>query len=78
MTFSAYQIGFMFSGPIFGLFSDRYGRKKALLLSIVCELISTIFCVLSINVYQFVLGRFLMGFSGLARYQSAILLRELT
>jgi hypothetical protein len=66
----------MISGPIFGLFSDTYGRKKALILSVILEIFSTISSVISATIYQFIAARFFMGIAGYARYLSSLLLRK--
>ena len=74
-TLSAYQIGYMVSGPLFGLISDAYGRKRALIISIVLEVFATFFSVFSVTALQFIAARFFMGIAGYARYLSSLLLR---
>lgn len=53
-------VGQVFLGPL----SDKYGRKKPLLLSMILFSISTIACLLSPNVEIFIFFRLIQGFSG--------------
>ena len=49
-------------GLAFGVFADRYGRKRALMISILLYSIFTAFCGLSRNVWQLGVFRVLLGF----------------
>lgn len=53
-------IGQLFIGPL----SDRYGRKKPLLISLILFVISTAGCIYATSIEQFLVFRFVQGFSG--------------
>lgn len=53
-------VGQLFFGPL----SDRYGRRKPLLAAMWLFIVSTVFCLLSQNIYQFVIFRLIQGVAG--------------
>jgi len=55
--FLFYSIGILFWGPL----SDRYGRKRILMIGSVTYAICSIACALSINVYFLILARIFQG-----------------
>ncbi len=57
MSMIGLACGQLFIGPL----SDSLGRKKLLLLSLVCFIIATIFCLLSPNIFIFNICRLLQG-----------------
>ena len=76
LTLSVYQMGYAVSGIIIGIFSDKYGRKKALILCVILETFSGISSALSSTIYQFIVCRFLMGIAGYGRYLACLLIRK--
>jgi MFS transporter, DHA1 family, multidrug resistance protein len=55
--FIFYALGTMFWGPL----SDKYGRKRILLIGMIIYTIASILCVFSVNVYQLILFRILQS-----------------
>jgi MFS transporter, DHA1 family, multidrug resistance protein len=55
--FIFYALGTMFWGPL----SDKYGRKRILLIGMIIYTIASIFCIFSVNVYQLILFRILQS-----------------
>ncbi|WP_392563648.1 MFS transporter [Orbus wheelerorum] len=56
-------IGTVAGGIFFGIFSDRFGRVKALKWGIGLYIIATTLCFLSVGYYDLLIYRFLVGFS---------------
>jgi MFS transporter, DHA1 family, multidrug resistance protein len=63
LTITTYFIGFSFGMLIWGLISDRFGRKNTLLLGILCYIISTLACTITHSFLTFKVMRFFQGFS---------------
>ena len=61
-AFSATNFGVLFGAPLFGWIGDRYGRKPAIIVSLVLFGLFTIGVALSRSVDQLTLMRFLTGF----------------
>jgi DHA1 family bicyclomycin/chloramphenicol resistance-like MFS transporter len=57
LFFIFYAIGTMFWGPL----SDKYGRKRILLVGLSIYTIASVLCVFSINIYQLILFRILQS-----------------
>ncbi|XP_074596551.1 uncharacterized protein LOC141851688 [Brevipalpus obovatus] len=74
LALSAYQMGYMFSGIIIGHISDNYGRKTALIVSILIEIVSGFGITLSPSIYVFIVVRFIHGIAGFGRYLSSLLI----
>lgn len=53
-------IGQLFIGPL----SDRYGRKLPLLASLILFILSTLACLVSTTIYEFLIFRFIQGVAG--------------
>ena len=62
ITFSL--IGLAFGQLIMGPLSDKYGRKPILLLSLLLFVLSTIACLLSWDIYSFLVFRLIQGIAG--------------
>ncbi|RDU60623.1 multidrug effflux MFS transporter [Helicobacter sp. MIT 14-3879] len=62
LTFSL--IGLALGQLLMGPLSDKYGRKSILLLSLGLFIISTIACLLSKDIYSFIISRFIQGVAG--------------
>ncbi|XP_074602124.1 organic anion transporter 3-like [Brevipalpus obovatus] len=73
-TLSVYQVGFMVSGFLIGYVSDKFGRKKGLIVSLIIEMVSSAGLSLAPNIYLFIFFRFVHGIGGYGRYLSSILL----
>lgn len=62
LTFS--MIGLAVGQLIIGPLSDKYGRKRPLLLSLVLFCLSTVGCLLSTDIYCFIFFRLIQGLAG--------------
>ena len=60
MTMLGMALGQIFMGPV----SDRYGRKKPLLIGMLVFTAATIGCVTAENIILFLIFRFMQGFAG--------------
>jgi len=58
---TAYFIGFAFAQIIFGPLSDAKGRRKVILLGIVIGAIGAVICFSALSIWQFFIGRFILG-----------------
>ena len=61
-AFSATNFGVLFGAPLFGWIGDRYGRKVAIILSLVVFGLFTMLVALSTSVEHLTWARFLTGF----------------
>jgi len=57
----------------FGLMSDKFGRKKTLLVGLIIFIIGSIVCAMSDNVYMLLLGRLLQGAGAIGSVVSAMI-----
>ena len=57
-------LGLAFGQILFGPLSDKFGRKKPLLISLFLFVVSTIGCVFSWNIESFIFFRLFQGFAG--------------
>lgn len=57
-------VGLAFGQLIMGPLSDRYGRKKILLISLTLFALSTVACLASWDIYSFLTFRFIQGIAG--------------
>ena len=64
MGLTTSMIGMAIGQLIFGAFSDKYGRKQPLLISMLLFIISTVLCVFSPNIEFFIVLRFIQGIAG--------------
>lgn len=64
LSLNAFMIGFafcmLFSGPL----SDCFGRRKIILIGFFLYFIATLFCLFSISIEQFIIGRFFQALGG--------------
>ena len=58
------MVGLATGQLIFGPLSDKYGRRSPLLIAMALFLISTVGCIFSQNISQFVALRFVQGIAG--------------
>src|SRR5581483_6324266 len=70
LTQSFYMVGYMFAGVFLSYFSDKNGRKPVAVVSIAVELVATLSCALSVNFWQYLASRFLLGFGTTGRSMS--------
>jgi len=61
---SSYNISAAIAGVVYGLFADRFDRKKMLILNFVGFIIGTIFCGLSTNYESLLAARIIAGAFG--------------
>ncbi|WP_445116087.1 MFS transporter [Acinetobacter sp. WZC-1] len=66
LALSAPAIGSLFTAPIIGHFTDVFGHKKALLVSLTGFCISIIIMAEAVHLLVFIFGRILLGFCGLS------------
>ena len=59
LTFS--MLGLALGQLIFGPLSDRQGRRKPLIISMILFVIATLFCIFAPNIETFVILRFVQG-----------------
>lgn len=62
-TFATYFIGFSFGMLFWGAISDKYGRKKIIIIGSIIYIISTILCSYSYNFKMLEIMRFIQGLS---------------
>ncbi|XP_053209063.1 organic cation/carnitine transporter 2-like [Panonychus citri] len=74
LALSAYQIGYLISGPLVGSLSDKFGRKKAIIGCILTEIICGILLFLSSSIQMFTIVRIIHGIGGFGRYLASLLL----
>lgn len=61
IVLTAYLIPYGVLQPVYGFYSDRYGRKKILLLLMLCLSISTLLCSMAPNIALLTICRFITG-----------------
>jgi len=57
LTLSVYMVGFALSQTFFGPFSDRFGRKKTILLGTTIYVVASVACALATNVEELIVFR---------------------
>ena len=62
-TITAWFLGGVFIQPLLGPIADRFGRKTVLVLGGILFIISSILCAHAENVIEFIIYRFLQGFT---------------
>lgn len=73
LSLATCTVGLALGQFIFGIVSDRYGRRMPLLLSLLFYLVATLGCILSPSVWMFVCMRF---FQGVAAAGSVVISRS--
>ncbi|MFC4892425.1 multidrug effflux MFS transporter [Pseudofrancisella aestuarii] len=66
LTITSYLLGYAVSQLLYGPFSDRYGRKKVILVGSLFFIISSIICLYSHSIDTLIYGRLLQGFGAAA------------
>lgn len=61
LTISIFLLGFALMPLLHGIISDRWGRKKALIIGMFILLVGTVVCAVSTNINTLLVGRFLQG-----------------
>jgi MFS transporter, DHA1 family, multidrug resistance protein len=61
-SLSVFVMGMIFSQLIFGALSDRYGRRKILLICLEIFLVATLFCIFAPSIQTLLIARFFQGF----------------
>ncbi|XP_053209061.1 organic cation/carnitine transporter 2-like isoform X2 [Panonychus citri] len=74
LALSAYQMGYLVSGPLVGSLSDKFGRKNAMIGCLMCEIICSILLYLSSSIEMFTIVRIIHGIGGYGRYLSSLVL----
>ena len=70
LALALYPMAIVIATPLFGVLSDRIGRKKVLLGSLLISSIALLLCALSLSVQSvslLLIGRFMAGFSSSSR-----------
>lgn len=66
LTITSYLLGYAVSQLLYGPFSDRYGRKKVILVGSLFFIISSVICLYSHSIDTLIYGRLLQGFGAAA------------
>lgn len=75
LSLTSCMIGLAIGQLIFGPMSDRYGRRPVLIGTLICFTMSTLLCLLSIDIHLFVTLRF---FQGTAAAGSIVIARSIS
>ena len=75
LTQSAFMLGYFVSGLVFAYYSDKYGRRPLVWLSITLEVLSIISCSLSVNIIQYSISRFVTGIGNFGRFAGLYTIR---
>jgi len=63
LTQTAYMSGYVLAG-LLSFLSDKFGRRKIILYSYTINAIGCLSCAFSINIYQYIISRFIESFGG--------------
>ena len=63
LTQTAYMCGYVLAG-CFKFLSDKFGRRKMMLYAFTIEAIGCLSCAFSVNIYQYMISRFIQSFGG--------------
>jgi len=74
MLFAIDAAGLLFSTPLWGIISDRYGRKIPILFGLVGLIISTVFLGFGNNLIELYIARLMQGISSAATWTSGLAL----
>ena len=61
LTLSFYLFSFSISQLVFGPLSDRLGRRKIAFLGLGISILGSLVCMLSLNIFSLIIGRFIQG-----------------
>lgn len=70
---SIYQFGYLVSSILFGMISDRWGRRFAYRSAICLELVASLSQAVSFNIQHFMVSRFFLGLGAYARFLSGMI-----
>lgn len=74
---SSVLLGAMVASPISGRLTDRFGRRKLMLLTSLLFIIGTVLAAFAVNVYGIIAGRLLIGFAiGMGAYTAPLYIAE--
>ncbi|XP_054158731.1 organic cation transporter protein-like [Oppia nitens] len=74
LTQSLFMIGWALGGIIFGILSDRFGRKPILWVTIILEIMAGLSSALAVNITHFMISRTVLGMLANGRYLTAFML----
>ena len=63
LTQTAYMSGYVLAG-LLSFLSDKFGRRKIMLYSYTINAIGCLSCGFSVNIYQYIISRFIESFGG--------------
>jgi DHA1 family bicyclomycin/chloramphenicol resistance-like MFS transporter len=61
LTLILFFVFFSFATLIWGPLSDKYGRRPILILGLICYMVASFLCALSLNIYQLIIFRILQA-----------------
>ncbi|XP_074598888.1 organic cation transporter protein-like [Brevipalpus obovatus] len=73
LVLSAYQFGYLISSFVIGIISDRYGRKFAVIVCLIIEIICFLGGATAPSVEVFLIFRFIAGIGGYGRFLGLLL-----
>lgn len=78
MIVSSVVLGALFGSIFSGCLADKFGRRSMLMLAAVAFIISTLLATLANQVYELILGRFVIGFAiGVCSYTAPLFISEM-
>jgi sugar porter (SP) family MFS transporter len=78
MIVSSVLLGAMIGSPISGRLTDRFGRRKLMLITAGLFIAGTMIAALAVNVYGIIAGRLLIGFAiGMGSYTAPLYIAEI-
>ncbi len=66
LTMTIYLVGFAFGQLLYGPVSDRFGRRPTILFAITTFFIGSMICMVSVNLYMMLFGRFVQSLGACA------------
>lgn len=78
MIVSSVLLGAMIGSPVSGRLTDRFGRRKLMLITAGLFIAGTMIAALAVNVYGIIAGRLLIGFAiGMGSYTAPLYIAEI-